>query len=45
MKDADIRIRLSAEEKAVLQAAADRDQRSLSDWVRVTALKAAKEKK
>jgi uncharacterized protein (DUF1778 family) len=42
MKDATIIIRVSADEKAEMQAAAARDERALSDWVRRAALGAAR---
>ena len=36
-------IRVSPEEKALIRAAAERDARKMSDWVRLVVLKAAKE--
>jgi len=40
-KDARLEIRLTAEDKELLTAAADADGRSLSNWIRFTLLRAA----
>jgi len=42
MKNANIMLRVSAAEKAEMQAAANADKRTLSDWIRLVALAAAK---
>jgi uncharacterized protein (DUF1778 family) len=41
-KDADIRVRLSVEEKALIEAAARRSGLSVSSWLRQMALPAAR---
>lgn len=41
VKDEIVRMRVSAEQKAALQAAADRDGLELSQWLRQLALRAA----
>jgi uncharacterized protein (DUF1778 family) len=42
MRQATIMLRVSDDEKAELQAAADRDERTLSDWLRRIALGVAR---
>jgi uncharacterized protein (DUF1778 family) len=41
-KDKMLRVRITSAERAELQSAADKDQRKLSDWLRVVALRAAR---
>ena len=43
VKDDEIRIRVTAEQKAALQSAADREDLELSTWLRQLGLKAAKQ--
>jgi uncharacterized protein (DUF1778 family) len=44
-KDKMLRVRITSGERAELQAAADADQRKLSDWIRVVALRVARSQK